>query len=91
VKEQVVLQLATEENERAVKLADEGRTEEARSLLKATSDTLDRAAKELESPVLQQYAGQNAEAADSLDDEDWKKRRKIMLEEQSLNKTQRSY
>ena len=91
VKEQVVLQLATEENERAVKLADEGRTEEARSVLKATSDTLGRAAAELDSPMLLQYAGQNADAADSLDDEDWKKRRKIMLEEQSLNKTQRSY
>jgi len=91
VKEQVVLQLATEENERAVKLADEGKTEEAKSVLKATSDTLSRAAQELASPVLGQYADQNASAAESLDDEDWGVQRKKMREEQSLNKTQRSY
>jgi hypothetical protein len=41
--------------------------------------------------VLQQYAGQNADAAESLDDEEWSAQRKLMLEEQSTNKTQRSY
>jgi Ca-activated chloride channel family protein len=91
VKEQVVLQLATEENEKAVRLADEGRTEEAKKVLKDTADTLSRAAAELSSPVLQQYAGQNADAAESLDDEEWSAQRKLMLEEQSTNKTQRSY
>ncbi len=92
VKEQVVLQLATEANEKAVQLADEGDTERAKKILEENSATLGAAAKELASPILRMYADQNASAAESIaDDESWGELRKSMREEQSENKTQRSY
>ncbi len=92
VKEQVLLQLATEANERALELADEGQTTEAKKILEETSASLRQAAGELSSPVLQQYADQNADAALGIEDEEyWGAQRKSMREEQSLNKTQRSY
>jgi len=92
VKEVVVLQLATEANEQAVILMDAGKDEEAKKILSDTAVTLDRAAKEYASPALGAYASQNAEAAASIENEDdWGAQRKTMREEQSLNKTQRSY
>lgn len=91
VKEQVVLQLATEANERAVELADEGLAEEAKKVLLDTSAKLQEAAGELSSPILREYAESNAASARMLDDAEWEARRKTMREEQSQNKTQRSY
>jgi Ca-activated chloride channel family protein len=92
VKEQVILQLATEANEEAVRLADEGQKEEAKKILEENSAALGAAASELASPVLRMYADQNASDAESIaDDENWDILRKSMLEEQSENKTQRSY
>jgi len=82
----------TEANERALELADDGQTEEAKKILEDTSVVLQQAAGELSSPVLQKYADQNADAAESIEDEEyWGAQRKSMREEQSLNKTQRSY
>lgn len=92
VKEQVVLQLATEANEEAVALRDEGKIEEAKILLKKNANTLGEAAASLSSPLLRSYADQNAEAAASIEnEEDWGAQRKTMREEQSQNKAQRSY
>ena len=92
VKEQVVLQLATEANEQAVILMDEGKDDEAKKILSDTASSLSRAAAEYASPSLQAYADQNASAAESIEkEEDWGAQRKTMREEQSLNKTQRSY
>ncbi len=92
VKEPVVLQLATEANEQAVILMDAGKQDEAKKILSDTAASLGRAATELASPSLRAYANQNADAASSIEkEEDWGAQRKTMREEQSLNKTQRSY
>lgn len=92
VKEQVVLQLATEANEEAVVLRDEGKTEEAKEMLKKNANSLSEAALTLSSSLLQSYADLNAGAAESIENEDdWGAQRKTMREEQSQNKSQRSY
>lgn len=91
VREQVVLQLATEANEAAVKLRDQGETEKAKQALKENSDRLKGAAIELDSPELKAYGEQNAQAADDLDKKDWSSQRKALKEEQYQNKTQQSY
>ena len=91
VKERVVLQIATETNEEAVKLRDQGETEKAKQKLKDNSDYLKGAGAALSSPSLNQYGEQNAKAADKMDQEDWNAQRKSLKEEQFQNKTQQSY
>ncbi len=91
VKEQVVLQLATEANERALQLRDEGKTDEARKILESNVVELQQAAAELNSPALQDYARSNEGAAASLDNEDWDSQRKTMREQQNRNRSQQSY
>jgi Ca-activated chloride channel family protein len=91
VKEKVLLQQAVEANERAVRLRDEGRLEEAKKVLKDNSAQLQGAAAQMSSPVLDDYAKQNAQEAEKMDSGDWETQRKSMRESQQLNKTQRSY
>jgi len=91
VKEQVILQQATEANESALRLRDEGKTEEAKSVLKKNSEELMEAAREMQSPALSGYAEKNKSAADNMDKEDWNVQRKGMRAEQYQNKTQQSY
>lgn len=90
-KAEAVLQLATEENQRALKLRDEGKVAEAEDLLKSNAEMLEEEAAELESEELQEYADSNAEAADNLDEEKWARQRKSMKKEQYDNETQQSY
>jgi len=91
VKAEVVLQLATEANEEAVRLRDQGRIEEAKRALEANSSMLKDAAASLSAPSLDAYAQQNEQAAQAIDDEDWNATRKTMREEQYQNMTQQSY
>jgi Ca-activated chloride channel family protein len=91
VKEKVVLQQAVEANERAVRLRDEGKLEEAKKVLKDNSALLKGAGSQLSSPVLDDYARQNAQEAEKMDSADWENQRKSMRESQQQNKTQRSY
>lgn len=92
VKEQVVLQLATEANEQAVRLRDQGKAEEAKRALEANAAYLDQASAELSSPKLKEYGRENKQDADKVEDEaQWNNQRKSMKEAQTLNKTQRSY
>jgi Ca-activated chloride channel family protein len=89
---EVILQEATEVNEQAVKLRDEGRVEEARELLLENAARLRRSAVELEAPALADYGEANASAAEGLADDDaWAAQRKGMLEEQHGNRVQQSY
>ncbi len=93
VKEQVVLQLATEKNEEALRLRDEGKTAEAQALLKQNSETLKAASAAYGgSSVLEEYAEANAMEADKItDDSEWNVQRKAMREKQYENRNQQSY
>lgn len=91
VKSEVVLQLATEANEKAMQLRDEGKLEEAKQALQNNAAMLKGAAATLSAPSLERYADQNAAAADSVDSEDWADKRKEMVQEQYQNKTQQTY
>jgi Ca-activated chloride channel homolog len=93
VKEKVVLQKAVETNERAVRLRDEGRLDEAKKMLKDNSSLLQGAASQMSSPILDDYARQNAKEAEKMESApaDWDTQRKSMRESQQQNKTQRSY
>jgi Ca-activated chloride channel family protein len=91
VREQVVLQLATEASEKAVQLRDEGRVEDAKKVLEDNATFLRSEAKGAPSPLLQVYAEQNAADAEAVESDDWGTRRKSMREDQFQNKTQQSY
>jgi Ca-activated chloride channel family protein len=91
VKSEVVLQLATEANEKAVKLRDEGKVEQARQALQDNAAMLKGAAAALSAPGLAAYADKNEAAAGAMDSEDWNSQRKEMVQEQYQNKTQQTY
>jgi Ca-activated chloride channel family protein len=87
----VVIQQATERNEKAVQLRDEGRIEEARALLLENAEELRKGAASLAAPELEAYGQANLEDAANLDDEAWEAQRKRMLESQHENRVQQSY
>lgn len=84
----VVELIATERNELAMKLRDEGKTEQARSLLVQNKDYLSSSALRYNSERLQKYANVNEKDSKNLDEENWARQRKIMKESQFHNKTQ---
>ena len=77
VTEQCVLQIANETNVRATWLRDQGKTEEARQLLRGNSDYLGEHARLLSSDVLQLRCADNRAQAENID-KDWVKFRKDM-------------
>ena len=92
VKETVVLQLATERNEEALRLRDEGKPAEAQAVLVQNSQMLKEASAAYSSPMLQEYAEANAVEAEKItDDSEWNVTRKAMRESQQSNKLQQSY
>ncbi|MFA6508135.1 MAG: VWA domain-containing protein [Treponemataceae bacterium] len=91
VREQVVLQLATEANEEAVRLRDEGKTKDAKKVLEDNATFLRSEAAGAPSPALKEYAEKNAADAEAVSKDDWTAQRKSMRESQYQNKTQQSY
>ncbi len=91
VLEAAVLQVATERNELATELRDEGKLEEAKQLLIMNAGYLQEQAADLESEQLDSYAGENEEDSMNLAPSLWKGRRKRMRDVQYKNTQQRSY
>lgn len=91
VLEAATMQVATERNELATKLRDEGKTEEAQKLLILNSGYLKQQAEELDSAQLGAYGLENIEDSQNLAPSSWKGRRKSMRDNQYQNKNQQSY
>ena len=92
VMESAILQIATEQSDEAVRLRDEGRVEEAKSAMQATSTFLQSNAAKFESEELAGYGAAMAEDAESIEDEDdWNATRKKMVDDQYENRSQQSY
>jgi Ca-activated chloride channel homolog len=87
----VVQQVAAEKTDEAVKLRDEGKVEEAKTLLEANAQYLQSSADALAAPALQQGAAAASRAASNLDDESWGAERKKMRSEQYGIQNQQSY
>ncbi len=87
----VVIQQATEANDRAVQLRDEGRVDEARQLLMDNAKQLRESASALAAPELEAYGAANEADAKALDKADWDAQRKKMRSLQHANQTQQSY
>jgi Ca-activated chloride channel family protein len=84
----VVEQVATEKNEEATQLRDEGKIEEAQELLQDNAAYLERNAQAYQAPQLQSLGEQNRQDADAVDDADWNRQRKVMREKQAEVKMQ---
>lgn len=87
----VTTQLATEANEEAVKLRDEGRMDDARKKLEQNATILRDAAKTLSAPALGTMAEQSLKDADEMQSGDWNRTRKSMKANQYKSKAQQAY
>lgn len=87
----VVRQVAAETTEKAVKLRDEGRVDEAKDLFQSNADYLLSSAKTLDAPALKAQGGASSRAAENLDDESWNVERKKTRSEQYGIQNQQSY
>jgi Ca-activated chloride channel family protein len=87
----VVIQQATEANEKAVQLRDEGKVEEAKDLLMRNAQTLRESASKLSAPELESYGAANEADARAMEKGDWDTQRKKMRSQQHANQTQQSY
>ncbi len=85
------MQVATERNELATQLRDEGKVEEAQKLLIMNAGYLQQQAVILESEELDSYGLENTKDAQNLSPSSWGSRRKAMRGNQYKNKTQQSY
>ena len=84
----VVELIATERNELALKLRDEGKIKQACELLTANGAYLERNGILYDSQKLKKYAEQQREDRDNMDEANWTRQRKIMREQQFINKSQ---
>ncbi len=90
--EAAVLQVATEKNEQAVQLRDEGKIDEAKKILENNAEYLKANAAALGSEVLEDYGAMNEQDASTLEsEEEWKAGRKKMRDQQFENRSQQSY
>lgn len=87
----VVEQIATEQNELALALRDEGKIAEAQSVLHDNLYYLESNAVLLNSLQLQDLADSNKRDAEQLEGKEWEAARKRMREQQSKSKTQRKW
>ncbi len=90
----VTRQIATENNEKAVSLRDSGKVDEARQVLKANVDYLNRQADALPSASaapLRELSKKNEVDADNLTGANWERQRKSMRAQQYKDKTQQKY
>jgi len=89
---EAVKQISVDRKEQAVKLRDEGKLEEARGLLKETSQFLEAEGKKLNAPVLQEMGRANSMDAEAVkDDSNWNQNRKRMKAESYEAQSQQSY
>jgi Ca-activated chloride channel homolog len=86
-----IMQVATADNELAMRMRDSGRVEEARGKLESNVRLLTEQAGKLGSEALEAYSRANYEDARNLDDASWSQHRKTMRELQLKNTHQRSY
>ena len=101
VMSKVTMQIATEENEKAVLLRDKGKVEQAKKLLESNAAYLRnqkevlgkgaRAASAATVKELEKLEAANRKAAANLDDRNWKKTRKSMRYDQHRAKQQQAY
>lgn len=101
VMSKVTMQIATEENEKAVALRDKGKVKEARKVLESNAAYLKSqqerlgtgagAAAEATVRELKKLEASNRKAAANLDARNWKKTRKSMRYDQHRSKTQQAY
>ena len=84
----VVELIATERNELALKLRDEGKIKQACELLTANGVYLERNGVLYDSQKLKKYADQQIEDRNNMDKANWTRQRKIMREHQFKNKNQ---
>lgn len=101
VMSKVTMQIATEQNEKAVMLRDKGKVEEARKVLesnaaylKSQQQTLGTgagAASEATVRELKKLEASNRSAASNLDADNWNKTRKAMRYDQHRAKNQQAY
>lgn len=86
------MQIATERSERAVKLRDSGKVDEARKVLQDNAAYLKEKAEELAAPQLGALAEEQESDADAISDvSGWNKQRKQMRSRQYKGKTQQAY
>jgi len=86
------VQIATERSEKAVKLRDSGKVEEARKLLQDNAAYLKGQAEVLAAPELGALAKeQESDAAAISSASEWNKQRKLMRSRQYKDKTQQAY
>ena len=81
--------VATETNEKAVKLRDKGKVKEAEELLRQNVALLNEKAEQYDSARLKRYGLANAEDAANLDPANWGGQRKRMRDWQQANMMQR--
>jgi Ca-activated chloride channel homolog len=91
----VTRQIATERNEKAVKLRDEGKVEEAKRELKSNAEYLKQQADTLgaapAAAPLRALSQKNEQDAGSVSGGEWNKTRKVMRYRQYQDKTQQKY
>jgi len=84
-----VEQIATERNELAMKLRDQGKIEQARRELELNARYLYEQADRYHQEQLAEYGRVNMEDAKNLSPGRWARQRKIMAEQQTINRRQR--
>ena len=87
----VVEQVANDNNKRAVELRDQGKVEEAKSVLKNNVDYVAANATKYDSEKLRRQAEFNSESVQNLEGEKWNAGRKLMRDDQMQRDAQRSY
>lgn len=79
----VIEQIGVERNKFAVQLRDEGRIREAKKVLEENAQMLQEAGAKYDDDKLRAYSKKNKEAEEQIEnDEDWRRQRKLMREEQ---------
>jgi len=83
--------VSNEQNRLAVKLRDQGQADEARRILQGNADWLNMNSAFYNAPALKKLEDQNRSDADNLDENSWKRQRKVMRRVQHQYEIQQSY
>jgi Ca-activated chloride channel homolog len=86
-----VQQVSNARSKQAMQLRDEGKTEEAKKVLKDNAEYLESRASALAAPALQESAQAQRQAAEKLDKSDWNVGRKSMKAQQYKTENQQRY
>ncbi len=86
-----VLQIGNAQNRRATELRDQGREQEAESLLRMNCEYLGDLGKKLNDDRLVESSAANGIQASNLDDKNWNVNRKLMRQRQYKESTNQSY